>query len=53
MAALPDAESSGIVSLVLKTIQLVEWWSRLGGEKCGAVEPPEVGHALEGAPWVG
>lgn len=47
MAALPDAESSGIVSSVLKTVQV-------GGVVVkGWVEPPEAGSTPEGAPWVG
>ena len=47
MAALPDAESSGIVSSVLKTVQVS------GVVVKGWVEPPEAGSTPEGAPWVG
>lgn len=42
MAALPDAESSGIVSSVLKTVQI-------GGVVVrGRVKPLEAGHTTEG-----
>lgn len=48
MAALPDAESPGIVSLVLKTMQARGMVVEAGWGEVSTVEPPEAGCNLKG-----
>lgn len=53
VAAVPDAESSGTVSPVLKTTQLVGCWCRLGGRSAEQGSPRGLGVTQRGSlGWV-